>query len=313
MLKQAARRLLMAIPMLLIVSFLVFVLIDLAPGDAAVSLAGDNPTPEVVEQIRQELGLDDPLLVRYGRWLGDAVTGDLGTSFQTGEPVVDRIVDTAGVTVSLVLVAVVLSTVVAVAFGVVASLRPGGIADRLVTAASSIAIAMPPFWFGMVLILTFAINRSWFPALGYTSFVDDPWEWFIHLVLPGIALGALPGAELAMQLKASLTEELGRDYVLTARARGIGAPAVVLKHAMKNALIPVVTVFGFRLAQLLGGTVTIEWLFFLNGSGTLAINSTFQRDVPVLLGLVVVLTTVVIVLNLIVDVSYSYFNPRTRR
>jgi peptide/nickel transport system permease protein len=313
MLKQTLRRLLLAIPMLLIVSFLVFVLIDLAPGDAAVSLAGDNPSPEVVEEIRQELGLDDPLLVRYGRWLADAVTGDLGTSFQTGEPVIDRIVDTAGVTISLVLVSVILSSIVAVIFGVVASLRPGGILDRLVTAISSIAIAMPPFWFGMLLILAFAINRSWLPALGYTSFTEDPWDWLQHLLLPAIALGALPGAELAMQLKASLTEELGRDYVLTARARGIGGRAVVLKHAMKNALIPVVTVFGFRLAQLLGGTVTIEWLFFLNGSGTLAINSTFQRDVPVLLGLVVVLTTVVIVLNLVVDVSYSYFNPRTRR
>ena len=290
-----------------------FVLIDLAPGDAAVTLAGDNPTPERLAEIREELNLDDPLVVRYGRWLGDAVTGDLGTSLQTREPVLERIVDTAGVTLSLVLVAVVLSTIVAVVLGVIAAVRDGGIVDRAITGLAAIAIAAPPFWIGMLLILWFAINRTWLPALGYESFREGWWEWLKHLLLPAIALGALPGAELAMQLKASLTEELGRDYVLTARARGITGRAVVLKHGMKNALIPVVTVYGFRLAQLIGGTVTIEALFFFDGIGTLALRSTLQRDLPILLGLVVVLTIVVILLNLVVDASYSYFNPRTRR
>lgn len=311
--KLFARRLLLAVPMLLVVSFLVFVLVDLAPGDAAVSLAGDRPTPERLAEIRAELGLDDPLLVRYGRWLGDAVTGDLGTSLQTREPVLDKITETAGVTVSLVLVAVVLSTAIALLLGVIAAVRSGGLLDRAITTASAVAVAAPPFWLGMLLILWLAINRTWLPALGYSSFGDGWWDWLRHLFLPALALGALPGAELAMQLKASLTEELGRDYVLTARARGIGGTSIVLKHAMKNAMIPVVTVFGFRLAQLLGGTVTIESLFFMNGIGTLAIRSTFQRDVPVLLGLVVVLTLVVILINLIVDASYSFFNPRTRR
>lgn len=311
--KQVVRRLLLAIPMLFIVSFLVFVLVDLAPGDAAVSLAGDNPTPERLAEIRAELNLDDPLLTRYGRWLGGAVTGDLGSSLQTEEAVLDQIVDAAGVTISLVIVSVILSTLIAAVLGVIAAMRSGGIIDRAVTAVSAVAVAAPPFWLGMLLILMFAINRSWLPALGYESFSEDWWQWLRHLLLPALALGALPGAELAMQLKASLTEELGRDYVLTARARGISGRAVVLKHAMKNALIPVVTVFGFRLAQLFGGAVTIEALFFLEGIGTLAVSSTFQRDVPVLLGLVVVLTLLVIVLNLLVDVSYSYFNPRTRR
>lgn len=311
--KQVVRRLLLAIPMLFIVSFLVFVLVDLAPGDAAVSLAGDNPTPERLAEIRAELNLDDPLLTRYGRWLGDAVTGDLGSSLQTEEAVLDQIVDAAGVTISLVIVSVILSTLIAAVLGVIAAMRSGGVVDRTVTAVSAVAVAAPPFWLGMLLILTFAINRSWLPALGYESFTEDWWQWLRHLLLPALALGALPGAELAMQLKASLTEELGRDYVLTARARGISGRAVVLKHAMKNALIPVVTVFGFRLAQLFGGAVTIEALFFLEGIGSLAVSSTFQRDVPVLLGLVVVLTLLVILLNLLVDVSYSYFNPRTRR
>lgn len=311
--KHIAHRLLLAIPMLLIVSFLVFVLIDLAPGDAAVSLAGDNPSPARLAEIRERLNLDDPLLVRYGRWLGDAVTGDLGTSLQTRQPVLEQIVDTAGVTLSLVMVTIILSTIVAVVLGVIAAVRNGGLVDRAITTVSAFAIAAPPFWLGMLLIIWFSINRSWLPALGYSSFGDGSWEWFKHLLLPAIALGALPGAELAIQLKSSLTEELGRDYVLTAHARGISGRIVVLKHAMKNALIPVVTVFGFRLAQLLGGTVTIEALFFLDGMGTLAIRSTFQRDVPVLLGLVVVLTLVVILVNLLVDASYSYFNPRTRR
>lgn len=311
--KLFVRRLLLAIPMLLVVSFLVFVLVDLAPGDAATSLAGDNPTPERIEEVRQNLGLDDPLLVRYGRWLGDAVTGDLGTSLATKEPVVDKIVDTAGVTFSIVLVSVVISTAVAVVLAVTAAARAGGWVDRAITTVSAVAVAAPPFWIGMVLLAAFTFHWEWFPAVGYTSFGESPGEWLKHLVLPALAAGALPGAELSMQLKSSLTEELSRDYVLTARARGIGGQAVLLKHAMKNALIPVVTVFGFRLGQLLGGTVTVESLFFLNGIGNLAFKSTLTRDVPMLLGLVVVLTLAVILLNLVVDASYGYFNPRTRR
>lgn len=299
--------------MLLIVSFLVFVMIDLAPGDAAASLAGQNPTPEAIEQIREELDLDDPLLVRYGRWLGDAVTGDLGNSFQTRQHVRSMITDRATVTLSLVVISVILSSIVAVILGVIAAVRSGGIIDRIITTVSAFAVAAPPFWIAMVLIVFFAINRTWFPALGYSGIEDGVWEWLKHLLLPAVALGALPGAELAMQLKSSLTEELGRDYVLTARARGVRSPAVVLKHAMKNSLIPVVTVFGYRLAQLMGGTVTIESVFFLKGIGDLAINSTLTRDVPVMLGLVVVLTLVVILVNVVVDASYTYFNPRARQ
>lgn len=310
--KHFVRRLLLAIPMLLIVSFLVFVLVDLAPGDAAASLAGDNPTPERLAEIREELNLDDPLLVRYVDWLGGAVTGDLGTSLRTGEPVVDKIVDAAGVTISLVLVSLVISTIMAVVLGVIAALRNGKIIDRLITSVSAVAVAAPPFWIGMLLVMWFAINRTWLPALGYTDFSEDKVDWLKHLILPGLALGALPGAELAMQLKSSLTEELGRDYITTARARGIRRGPILLKHAMKNALIPVVTVYGFRLAQMLGGTVTVEALFFLQGIGDLAVTSTLQRDVPVLLGLTMVLTLVVIVVNLLVDTSYRYFNPRAR-
>lgn len=312
MIRLFARRLLISVPLLLIVSFLMFVLIDLAPGDAAVSLASDNPTPEVIEAIRERLRLDDPLLVRYARWLGDAVQGDLGTSFQTSEEVTSMITDKLPVTLSIVLVTGVATTVGGVALGLLASLRPNGFLDRAVTAISAIAVAVPAFWLGLVLVVAFAVNRSWFPAIGYEGLEAGWWEWLRHLILPSIALGALPGAELAMQLKGSLTEALGSDYVLTARAKGLTQRSIIAKHALKNAAVPVVTVFGYRFAQLLGGTVILEQLFNMNGLGSLAVRSTIGRDLPVLLGLVFVTTAAVLLINAVVDASYGYFNPRAR-
>lgn len=311
--KQFVRRLLLAIPMLLVISLLVFLFIDLAPGDAAVSLAGSDPTPERIAEIRERLDLDDPVLVRYWRWLGDAVTGDFGTSLRTSEPVLDTIRERAVVTGSLVLVAVVTMVVVATILGVIAAVRSGKLLDRLITALSAVAIAAPPFWIGMVLIMWFALDLDWLPPLGYRNFGDGVWPWLERLILPAAALATLPGAAMSMELKTTLTEELGRDHILSARARGIGNLAILFKHAMKNALIPVVTLFGYRLAQMFGGAVTIEALFDLDGIGELAIASTFAGDVPVLLGLVVMLTMLVILLNLIVDTSYGYFNPRSRQ
>jgi peptide/nickel transport system permease protein len=312
MLKVILRRVLISIPLLVIVSFFVFVLIDFVPGDAATSLAGENATPEQVAEIRSELGLDDPLFVRYGRWLGNAATGDLGESLQTSESVSGLIWRRAAVTLSLVFVALVFTALAALTLGVLAALRPGGAVDRLITATAAIAVSVPPFWLALVLVSAFAINRQYLPALGYAPLGDGLWEWLRHLILPAIALAMLPGAELTVQLKSALAEVLGRDHILTNRGMGLKRTSMVLKHGLKNAAIPVVTVLGFRLAQMIGGAVTIEAVFALNGIGALALNSTTTRDVPVLLGLVVFTSLAVIVVNLVVDASYGYFNPRAR-
>jgi peptide/nickel transport system permease protein len=311
-LRLITRRVLIGVPLLLFVSFSVFVLIDLAPGDPAASLAGENATPEQVAAIRQNLHLDDSIFVRYGHWLADAVHGDLGSSLKTGQSVSSLIAEKLTITASIVGLSLVFVILLALVGGVIGAVRPGGLIDRFVTVVASIATAIPPFWLALVLIVYFAINRSWFPAVGYVGLDEGFLEWFKHLVLPAVALAAVPAAELALQLRGSLVEVLGRDYIVTTRANGLTSMSIIGKHGLKNAAIPVVTVLGFRIAQLLGGTVTIELVFNINGLGRLAVNSTLSHDIPVLLGLVVVTTLVVLIINVLVDISYGYFNPKVR-
>jgi peptide/nickel transport system permease protein len=306
MLRLVVRRVLIGVPLLLFVSFSVFVLIDLAPGDPAASLAGENATAEQIAAVRQNLHLDDSIVARYVRWLGGAIHGDLGTSLQSGQSVSSLIADKLSVTASIVGMSLLFVLVLALIGGVVGAVRPRGLADRAVTVVASIATAIPPFWLALVLIVYFAINRSWFPA------VESVVEWLKHLVLPAVALAAVPAAELALQLRGSLSEVLGRDYIMATRAKGLTRRSIIGKHGLKNAAIPVVTVLGFRIAQMLGGTVTIELVFNINGLGRLAVNSTLSHDIPVLLGLVVVTTLVVLVINVLVDISYGYFNPKVR-
>jgi len=307
-----ARRLASGIPILLGVSLLIFVLIALVPGDPAAILAGDNATPQQIAQIRAGLGLDEPLPVRYLEWLGGALQGDLGESFINGEPVLGVILSRVAVTASLVGFTVLLTLLIGPPAGLAAARRPGGVVDRVVTALAAMAIAVPPFWFGLILVLVLAVQLGWFPALGYSPLGDGLEAWVSHLFLPALTLALLPAAEVAMQLRASLADVLTRDYVITAEAKGLSARSVLLKHALKNAAMPVVTVFGYRFAQVLGGTVTIETVFALPGLGTVAVASVLTRDVPVLLGLIVFTTLVVIVVNLLVDISYGYLNPKVR-
>lgn len=312
MLKFAARRLLSGIPLLLVVSLLVFVLIELAPGDAAAVVAGENASIERVAQVRQELGLNDPLTERYARWLGQVLRGDLGKSLATQQSVMATIAEKLPVTASLTLLALALAVVLGLVFGVLGALKPRGIVDRVVTAVCSAALAAPPFWLALVLVLLFSLTYRIFPALGYESISEDPASWFMHLVLPAIALGAHLAAELALQLKGSLSDVLGKDYILAARAKGMPRITIVGKHALKNAAIPVVTVLGYRFTQLLGGSALVEVPFNLPGLGTLAVESALTHDVPILLGLVTLMIDFVVIVNLLVDISYGYFNPRVR-
>jgi peptide/nickel transport system permease protein len=316
MLRLVMRRVLIGIPLILIVSFLVFLLIDFAPGDPAVTLAGENPTPERIETVRKELRLDDPLPVRYVRWVADAAHGDLGKSFETTEPVRPVIFRSFSVTASLVVVALVMTLILSSILGIAAALRPGKLIDRGVTVVSSFAVAVPSFWLGLILIKAFAIDRHLFPALGYHGVHEGIWSyqhgWLRSLILPATALAVVPAAELALQLKGSLIETLNKDYVMAARAKGMAGRTLVAKHAMKNAAIPVVTVLGYRVAQLMGGTVIIETLFSMRGIGALAFSSALGKNIPMLLGLVVVTTILVLIVNVIVDISYGYFNPKVR-
>lgn len=312
MLRYAGRRLLAAIPLLFFVPLLVFALIELAPGDPATILAGDEPTPERIAAIREKLDLNDPVLLRYLHWIGDVLHGNLGTSFVSDQSVTDLLTRRMATTMSLVLVAMIFAIVLGTALALVATLRSGGIVDRAVNWFASIAIAIPGFWFGLVLVSVFAVGLQLFPAFGFQPLSAGFSPWLSHLVLPGFALGLLPAAEVTLQLRSALGQVMKTDYILNAEAKGLSRTSVVFKHSLKNACIPVITVLGFRVAEVLAGSVTIEMIYNMPGLGRTAVEAVQGRDVPVLLGFVLFSTSIVVLVNLIVDISYGYFNPKVR-
>jgi peptide/nickel transport system permease protein len=308
------RRLLMTIPLLLVVSFLIYSLIVLVPGDPAVALAGQNPTPEQIAAVRAELGLDDPFLVQYWRWLSDALQGDLGVSLFSSESVAGAILARIPATLSLALCALVMAIVLGVAVGSVAGLRPGTWIDRLATVSASVGVAVPYFWVGMILVLLLAIDTPMFPAVGYSPLTEEGFvAWAKHLFLPASALSIAPAAVIARQTRAAVATVMSEDYIRTADAKGLSRVRVVGKHALKNAAVPVVTVFGIEANRLIGGTVVIEQLFAIPGLGQLAYQSVFARDFPVVQGVLLTTAALVLFINLLVDVSYGYFNPRIRQ
>jgi peptide/nickel transport system permease protein len=311
-LRLVGRPLLALVPTVVVVTFAVFLLVDLAPGDAGYALAGENPSPEVVAAIRRELRLDEPLLQRYAEWLGHAVQGDFGRSYLSNQPVSDVLWQRLPVTLSLGVLSLLLAVVLGFALGVAAAFRPGGFVDRLVTAVSSVLLAIPSFWLALVLVLIFAVSYRLFPTLGYTQLSAGAGDWLHHLVLPAVALAMNPAATVALQLKAALIAEEGSDYLMAARAKGLTTTSLMFKHALKNAAVPVVAVLGFRVASLLGGTVIIETIFVLPGLGLLAQQAAINQDVPVVLGIVTVTTLFVMVVNVAVDATYGLINPKLR-
>jgi peptide/nickel transport system permease protein len=312
MLQLILRRILIMIPVLFLVSVMVFSLILLVPGDPAVTLSGENATQEQIAATRERLGLDDPVLVQYGRWVSHAVRGDLGKSLYSGQDVTNLIMQRMPVTLSLAAGAIVLSLLIGIPAGLLSALHRGRWADRAFGLGAASALAMPNYFVAMLLILFFAIWHRWLPATGFVAFSQDPWEWVKHLLLPWITLGIASGAVITRQLRSSMIGVLGQDYVRTARAKGLRSRSVILKHSTKNAAIPVVTVLGTQVAFLLGGSVIIERVFAMAGVGELAITAVLQRDMPIIQGVVVMTTVIVLVANLLVDVAYGYLNPKVR-
>jgi peptide/nickel transport system permease protein len=313
MLGLLLRRLAFTIPMLAVVSFCVFSLIVLVPGDPAVALAGENPDPEQIQAVRERLGLDDPFLVQFWHWFTGVLHGDLGESLFSSQSVAASVFSRLPTTLSLAGLSLFVAVLLGVSVGVLAAMRPGTWIDRTATFAASLGVAVPYFWVAMILVLLFAINLTVFPAVGYTPFSENPVQWFLHLFLPATALGLAPAAVIARQTRAAMTGVLREDYVRTATAKGLPPVRVVGRHALKNAAVPVVTAFGLEASRLIGGTVVIEQLFALPGLGSLAYSSVFARDFPMVQGVLLVVAALVLLINLIVDLSYGYFNPRIRQ
>jgi peptide/nickel transport system permease protein len=311
-LRLVVRRLLSLVPLLFVVSVLVFGLIVLLPGDRAQAIAGDDATPEQVAEVRQSLGLDRPVVVQYGYWVGKVARGDLGTSVFVNYKVTDAIRSRAPVTISLIGAGMALSLLVGIPLGTLAGSRPGSRLDRFVTLGSAGGVAVPNFWLGLLLLLLFTSVFTWLPATGYVGLATSPVEWLRHLALPAITLGAAGAAEIVFQTRAGVAGVLQQDYIRTLRSTGLPERTIVAKHALKNAMVPVVTVAGLQISRLFGFSVIVERIFGLPGIGSLAVEAVFKRDVPVIQGVVLVVTVVILLTNLLVDISYGWFNPKMR-
>lgn len=312
MLTFVGRRLLSAIPVLFVTTLLTFSMVHLIPGDAAVVAAGENATIEQIEQVRQRLGLDQPLVQQYLSWVGGMLQGDFGTSLFSSYKNSEALKNALPVTLSLTVLALLWSLVLGVGAGSYAGLRKGRWQDRFVTAISTLGISLPSFWIGILLVALFGISLRWFPVGGYVPLLEDPVGWIRHLFLPSLALGVATSAELTRQSRASTIDVAEQDYIRTAAAKGLSPAQITFKHTSKNAAIPIVTVFGSQAAHLIGGSIIIEQVFRLPGLGSLAVRAVVAQDFPVIQALVVVVTVFVLAINLAVDMSYGYFNPKAR-
>jgi peptide/nickel transport system permease protein len=307
------RRLIQALFLVWGCATLVFFMVRLIPGDPVVQMLGPEYTPEAAEAIRVKLGLDEPFHIQYLRWFGNVLTGDLGGSIATGETVVDIITTGLPKTLSLATLSFLIATAIAVPAGIVAALRRNTVFDYVASVVAFVGVSMPSFWFGILLILVFAVQLRWLPAIGYADPTEDGVvAWLERLILPSLAIGAAYSAILMRFVRAGLLEVLSSDYVRTARAKGVREHAVVLRHAMRNALIPVVTVIGIQLALLLSGTVVVETVFSIRGIGRILVAAIFDRDYPIVQGVILLIAVIFVMANLLVDIVYTFLDPRIR-
>ena len=298
-------RLLAAIPVILGVSILTFSILHLLPGDPVLVMLGETGgTPERVAQLRASLGLDDPIVVQYGRFLGHALTGDLGRSVRSNRPVLEEIGQQVGATLQLTLTGLGLAILLGVTSGVLAAHYHGTWLDRACMVFSLLGVSMPSFWLGMLLIYFFSLQLGWLPATGQGGLE--------RLIMPAITLAVQAMAVISLLTRSNMREVLGQEYITAARAKGLSERAMLIRHAMKNALIPVVTIVGLQFGALLGGAVIIENVFARQGMGRLAVEAILNRDFPVVQGFVLISATAYVLINLLVDVSYAAIDPRIR-
>jgi ABC-type dipeptide/oligopeptide/nickel transport system permease component len=298
------RRLALTVPVLLGVATLVFALIHLVPGDPATAMLGESAPAADINELRARLGLDRPLMTQYTHFLGGLAKGDLGTSFRYGTPVGREIRQRMGPTIQLAIVAMLVAVVVAVPLGVLGALYQGRATDQIAMTASLAGIAMPNFWLGPLLAMLFAVQLGWLPVSGFGT-----WQ---HLVLPAVTLGAALAAMTARMTRASLIEELRELYVVAARARGLSAARAVVRHALRNSLIPVVTILGLQLGAVLTGTIITETIFSWPGVGRLLIQAIGFRDYPLVQGCILLISVTNVAMNLLVDLVYAWLDPRIR-
>lgn len=312
MLRYLLKRLLATIPVMGVVALFVFSLLYLSPGDPAAVIAGDIATEADIARIRAQLGLDQPYLVRFGGWLWDLLHGDLGTSIFTSLPVSTLIGQRIEPTLALTVCTLIVAVGLAVPLGVLAAARAGGWVDRIVMAVSVLGFSVPVFVIAYGLILLFSVQLEWLPVQGYRSLTEGVWPFVRHMILPSVALGIVYMALIARITRATMLDVLSQDYVRTATAKGLTQNAVLMRHALKNAAVPIVTIIGIGVAALIGGVVVTETVFAIPGLGRLTVDAILRRDYPIIQGVTLLFSAVYVLVNLLVDLSYSLFDPRIR-
>jgi len=312
MLAEVLRRLMATIPVMVVVAIAVFALLHVTPGDPAVIIAGDYATEDDIARIRAKLGLDRPFLTQVGIWLAQVVRGDLGTSIFSGLPVATLIKQRAEATVSLTIFAMLISVGMGVPLGIVAAWKKGSWIDRLVMVIAVSGFSMPVFWLGFVLVYVFAISLAWLPVQGYRPLADGFWPFLRHLILPALTLSVIYMALVARMTRASMLGVPNEDYIRTAFAKGLPPGRVLVRHALKNASLPVVTIIGIGFALLIGGAVVTESVFALPGLGRLTVDAIVRRDYPVIQGVLLIVSGVYVLINLVIDMLYVVLDPRIR-
>ena len=307
-----ARRILSTVPVLVIVALIVFLMLRLAPGDPAAAIVGDSGTSENIAKVREQLGLNESLPVQFVRWSGRLLQGNLGESYFMKKTVVELIGQRIEPTVSLAAVTLVVTILIAVPLGVVAAWRHGGWLDRMLMGFSVMGFSIPAFVIGYVLIWIFALHLQWLPVQGYQRLSQGPLPWIKHLILPSITLSIIYVALIARVTRAAVAEAMTEDYIRTARAKGISEKRVLMRHALANAAIPIVTVIGIGIALLIGGVVVTETVFAIPGLGQLTVDAVLSRDFPLIQGITLFFSVVYVLVNLLIDLSYLVFDPRIR-
>ena len=297
---------------LFLITVIVFTGVRMIPGDPARVMAGTEADESGLEEIRQKYGLRDPIPVQYVRWLGLALRGDLGESIRIHVPVLRLVGQKLPITLQLAGYALLVALLIAIPVGVLAAVRRNTTWDYLASSVSLCGVSIPNFWLGIMLILLLSVRLRWLPASGFVSFFQDPWANTLRLLMPAVVLGAALAAVLMRQTRNSMIEVLSADYIRTAYAKGLRTRIVVFRHAIRNGLIPVITIFGLQLGALIGGAVVTEQIFVVPGFGRLILEAVFTRDYPVVQGVVLITASAYVVINLLVDVSYSLLNPRIR-
>lgn len=298
------------IPLLLLVSVILFVLINLLPGDAAMGMVTEGASEDYVNRVRAEMGLDKPPVTRYFDWLIGIFRGDLGKSLISNQLVSVKIAQRLPVTLEITFVAMVISILIAVPLGILSAVRRGSVFDTIGSFVSMLGIAMPPFWLGMLLVLLFSVTLNMLPASGFVSFAQDPLQNLRCVIMPATSIGVAFAATVMRQARSALLEVMQQDYVTTAYAKGLKGRVVIWKHALRNALIPVVTVITMQIGRLIGGAVVTETVFALPGIGREIVDAILSRDYPVVMGMILVVAALVVVTNTLVDILYILIDPR---